>query len=469
MRKIAVISVTIVLAVLVMAVVSCSAATTTSTTVTPGVAVKLVFVTQPGGSTPESVFTRLPVLKAVDANGNTVTSYKVPVILTITPGAGASGARLFGATTVSPVNGAAVFTDLSINLVGSGYTLTATSGSLASAISGPFDITPSQAAKLTFSQQPAGVTAGFAFTKQPVIAVEDANGNTVSDSTASVTLTITSGTGANGAILSGTTTVNAVDGVAAFDGLSINLAGSGYTLTATSSGLASATSDAFDVIPNEAVKLVFGSQVSDATAGSAFTPSPVVWIEDIHGHIVTGSMAAVTLIIEPGTGKGGVLSGTTTVSAVNGVALFKDVSIERNGTGYKLTAMATGLTSATSNSFDITAGKAVKLGFLFPLANAKAGSVLPLHPVVWTEDVYGNLAQESAPPVTIAITPGTGTKGAVLSGTMTVDAVNVTENGVAVFDDLSINLAGSGYTLTATSGDLTPAISNAFDVEASSP
>ena len=102
-------------------------------------------------------------------------------------------------------------------------------------------------AKLAFTTQPAGAAAGAPFTAQPVVTVLDGNGNTASSSSAAVTVAITQSTGTSGALLSGTTTVNAVNGVASFSGLGINLAGSGYTLTATSGDLFPVTSSAFSV------------------------------------------------------------------------------------------------------------------------------------------------------------------------------------------------------------------------------
>jgi len=60
-------------------------------------------------------------------------------------------------------------------------------------------------------------------------------------------------------------------------------------------------------------------------------------------------------------------------------------------------------------------------------------------------------------PVSVAITPGTGTTGAVLSGNAPVNAVA----GVATFSSLSINTAGVNYQLRASIG--TPFVdSNAF-------
>jgi hypothetical protein len=110
-------------------------------------------------------------------------------------------------------------------------------------------VTARGAAKLAFTTQPGtSNTVATAFGTQPVVTVEDAGGNVVNTSNASVTLSITAGTGTNGASLSGTATVAAVNGVAVFNGLSINLAGTGYTLTATNAGLINAVSTSFDII-----------------------------------------------------------------------------------------------------------------------------------------------------------------------------------------------------------------------------
>ena len=59
----------------------------------------------------------------------------------------------------------------------------------------------------------------------------------------------------------------------------------------------------------------------------------------------------------------------------------------------------------------------------------------------------GNTVTGTAQNVTLAIQNNAG-PGGVLSGTPTV-AVNTT-TGVATFSGLSINKAGTGYTLTAT-------------------
>ena len=53
--------------------------------------------------------------------------------------------------------------------------------------------------------------------------------------------------------------------------------------------------------------------------------------------------------------SGGMLNGTLTVTVVNGVATFSDLSIDQIGDGYTLHATATGLTAGDSAAFSITA------------------------------------------------------------------------------------------------------------------
>jgi hypothetical protein len=100
-----------------------------------------------------------------------------------------------------------------------------------------------------FTTQPSASTAaGVAFSTQPVVTIQDAQGNTITDSIAEVVLTLTTGSGS----LAGTATMNAVAGVADFSGkgLSIDLVGSDKVLTASVTNLTPATTVEF-VIKSE--------------------------------------------------------------------------------------------------------------------------------------------------------------------------------------------------------------------------
>ena len=87
------------------------------------------------------------------------------------------------------------------------------------------------------TQPPASVTANAPFGL--TVTAEDGSGNIATTYTGPVTLVLSGGT--SGAVLGGTVTGTAANGVAAFTGLTINTAGTGYTLTASSGTLTSAT------------------------------------------------------------------------------------------------------------------------------------------------------------------------------------------------------------------------------------
>jgi hypothetical protein len=117
--------------------------------------------------------------------------------------------------------------------------------------SGTYGTSPSGsgATKLGFVTQPSNVAAGAVMAPAVRVAIQNTNGVTVASSMATVTIGITPGTGTTGATLSGTVTRPAVSGIATFNDLTITPSGTGYSLTATSSGLTSATSTLFAVTP----------------------------------------------------------------------------------------------------------------------------------------------------------------------------------------------------------------------------
>jgi hypothetical protein len=212
---------------------------------------------------------------------------------------------------------------------------------------------------LVFILPPVTQTAGVPFVQPVLVAIEDLLGNTITTATNSVTLAL----GANlaGGTLSGTTTVAAVNGIATFADLSINIA-HGYTLTASATGLTGTTSSAFAVVNPH---LVFTIQPpGDVPILIAFAVQ--VRIADHYGSTITTATNSVRLAIETNPGYEtcsfiffcsttyGDLSGTTTVAAVNGVATFFPLLITVCGEGYTLRASATGVTGRTSDPFDVT-------------------------------------------------------------------------------------------------------------------
>jgi alpha-tubulin suppressor-like RCC1 family protein len=104
--------------------------------------------------------------------------------------------------------------------------------------------------------------------------------------------------------------------------------------------------------PNTPVKLAFTVQPSNAPVDSSIVPAILVTLEDESGNAVTSTSVFVTLAI--GTNPGGaILSGSTSVNTISGVATFPYLSLNRAGTGYTLTASATNMAGATSQPFNV--------------------------------------------------------------------------------------------------------------------
>src|SRR5439155_1429186 len=172
-------------------------------------------------------------------------------------------ATLSGTTSLTAVSGVATFSSLSIDKVGTGYTLTAVDPGegLSGATSTAFNITPGPVTQLVFTVQPSTAVAARTISPAVQVAARDAQGNLVSAFAGSVTVAL--GTNPSGGTLAGTTTVPAVSGVASFASLSLNKVGSGYTLTAAAPfqpALTGATSTPFDISPGQAAQLLFTVQ-----------------------------------------------------------------------------------------------------------------------------------------------------------------------------------------------------------------
>ena len=433
--------------------------TSTSFDIGSGAATQLLVTVQPHSATAGGTITPAVQVTALDAGGNPATSFVGNVSVAITAGTGTAGASLGGTRTVAAVAGVAVFSTLSVNLAGTGYALTATSSGLTPALSSAFNITAAAADSLVFTAQPTATPAGQALTPAVQVAARDSLGNVVASFTGNVTVAIAPGTGTPGAHLTGTTTLAAVAGVATFSTLKIDSAGSGYRFTATAVGLSGTTSASFTITAGTATRLLFTVQPTTATSGKTISPSVKVTATDALGNTNSTFSGNVTVTIGHNP-SGGTLSGTATVADFGGVATFSTLSIAKAGTGYTLTAAATGLTGTTSTPFDITAGSATQLLVTVQPHNATAGVAISPAVQVSALDGAGNPATGFIGNVTFAITANTGTVGATLSGMRTVAATT----GVATFSTLAIDLAGTGYTLTASASGLTAAVSGSFNI-----
>src|SRR5205814_1675253 len=132
---------------------------------------------------------------------------------------------------------------------------TVTQGALPFALTIPITVTVKSTRLVVTSPPATSVAAGSGFGL--VVQAQDALGNLDTSFNGPVTIALTNPAGA---ALSGTTTVNAVNGVATCSGRFLNNLAPGYTLVATSSGLTAATTAAFNVVSASATQLVVTTQ-----------------------------------------------------------------------------------------------------------------------------------------------------------------------------------------------------------------
>ncbi len=133
------------------------------------------------------------------------------------------------------------------------------------------------------------------------------------------------------------------------------------------------------------------------------------------------------------------------------------------GTGNAVTDNVTFTPWCGNDTCTIHYGIGTKLVYTTQPVGGPATAPLVTQPALQAEDVSGNLGINFAGPV--ALTLGTNPSSAILGGTTTVNAVS----GVATFTNVSVSKAGTGDTLVASSGALTPATSNPFTVGAPIP
>jgi BACON domain-containing protein len=101
------------------------------------------------------------------------------------------------------------------------------------------------------------------------------------------------------------------------------------------------------------VALFFTVQPTTTRAGTVMVPAVEVTALDSVGQRAAGYHGLVTMTLEPNI-YGGKLGGTTTVAAVNGVATFADLTVNKAGVGYLLRATTSKPPLATlSAPFDI--------------------------------------------------------------------------------------------------------------------
>jgi hypothetical protein len=320
--------------------------------------------------------------------------------------------------------------------------------------------------------QPGSTTGGHVLPNPPKVQdVDQFDNPRVGDQ---VTLSIKAGTGTAGATLACTTNpvTTVALGMASFPGCTIDEAGTGYVLRATT-GAATVDFDPLDISVGPVVALAFIGYPAGTTP-ALLTPQPKVAFVDAGGNTVTTDTQTITLSIDKNASTF-TCTGGLALAAVAGVATFAGCTETVIDTGYHLTASASGVPDKGGVVFNVTSGiaSAVKICWgtavgcpQTPPSDVTGGTAMSTQPTVRVVDSNGNtVPSDNTTVVTLSISPGTPTSGPSGTLTCTGGLSKTVTAGVATFAGCAIDRAQTGYKLTATpSTTISTGQSQAFTV-----
>ncbi len=396
----------------------------------------LAFTTQPPASvTAGKTFGVVVSVENAAAQVDTFVNNDSPLVGSVTLGLGLNlgGSTLSGTLTAPVINGQAVFSGLSLNNVGTGYTLTANYSGLGTATSNTFNVGLAATRLQVTTEPPSTVADGQTFSVS--VSAEDSSGNVDTSYNGPITLAL----GNNpGKATFNTVTIGASNGVATFPNVSINAIGTDYTLVATTPGgnLTSSASGGFNVVAGAVSQLVITTEpASSATPGSPL--SMVIKAEDVNNTLVTAYSGSLTVSLTNNT-TGASLLGVVPVNFINGVATVSGLTISKPGIGYTLQA-SSGAFSMTSTPISITPAPTSQFVLsIQPTGDATAGQQFAL--TVMAEDAFNNVTTAYTGTIQLS-----STDFAVALPSYTFTAL---DNGVHTFF-IALDTAGT-QTLTAT-------------------
>jgi hypothetical protein len=353
-------------------------------------ATKLSTTTSAAGSLSSVAFTTQPVITIQDASSATVTSSTATVTASIS-----SGGTLIGTATATAVSGIATFSNLGITASSDTYTITYSSGSLTSTsqtishygdllaqcVANIDDATVTESTILTvtkFADRAALLTAVSGGTWYIQIASGSGSfgiahasnqdiycGNNQNNTSPNLDSTSTTWDYFWGG--AGNDTVNTMWKSFFFGGDgndSITTANESSFFYGQSGTDTNTTNSSSTVDLGAATKLWYTTAAAGAVSGVAFTTQPVIAVQgeitQNAGWGFTLSLAERSFTVRESTAtvtasisSGGTLIGTTTATAVNGVATFSNLGITAGSATYTITYSSGSLTT-TSHSITVS-------------------------------------------------------------------------------------------------------------------
>ena len=346
--------------------------------ITVGPPSQLDFTTTPAGAVTGDPFGTQPTVSVEDAGGNLVTTATSTVSLAI--GVNPSNGTLSGCSG-STTAGVATFSGCAINQTGTGYTLVATDGALASDTSNPFNVSPPQLTSFRVTPSTGTPTAGSAFSVT-VTALDQAGGTFAGLSGAQSVAFSGPANAPNSTAPTYPGSVTFTNGVGTasvtlFDAQTTTLTATQGSITGTSGNLTVSPAAAANFSPANP-----GTQ----SAGTAFNVT--ISAHDTYGNNATGYTGTKTLSFS-GPANSPNSTAPTYPSSVSFTAGVGTASITLKDAQTTTLTATQGTLTGTSPSFTVNPGSAASFTVPTP-GNQTAGTAFNV--TITAFDSYGNTA-----------------------------------------------------------------------------
>ncbi len=405
-------------------------------TLTPSAATQIGLTTGPSASTQSGVpMTVQPVVQLRDQSGNAVAQAGIVVSAAVVAGT----VTLTNATATTDAAGRAAFAGLTLTGTVGVFQLQFSAPGLGTVTGGTTQLTAGPAAQLALATQPAtGATNAVPLTRQPVVRLQDAQGNTVPTGGVVITATLVSGAAA----LSGASATTLGSGSATFVGLTITGPVGSYTLrfSTAAAGVAPIDAQAPTVLaPGAASQAVLVTQPgASAASGALLAPQPEVQLRDTSGNDVPQAGVSVTATV---VGGGASVAGAVVTTSAAGRAAFTALTLSGPTGQYTLRFTAGALPPVDAAApLALGAGAASRLTLTAqPSTTGASGAALAAQPVVQVRDAAGNAVAAAGVTVTASVVSGPAT---LVNATATTDAA-----GAASFSGLAVSALAGSHTL----------------------
>lgn len=408
----------------------------------------MTITTQPEESIEGYILEGPPTIRILDPLDAPLSGIQVTAILSDNDFAIGSTAQLN-----TDIDGFAVFENLTINDAAGGYTITfdvAIADGVVSKTSDEFDVVE-EFAVLSFEEQPTLTVSGETINGPPQVKIINKE---TSDPIPSINIYASLSKGSFKASSSLMVTTNA-SGIATFNNLIIDDDDTDYQLTFStqSSGIADIISNEFDVIPLTG-EITIPQQPQETVDGYVITGPPTIQILDTLTNPMENIEVTVTI------NKNSIASGTLVrLTNDQGIAVFDDLILSDPAIDYELSFTVNpsqGIPNQISNTFRVVAEVAI-IEITQEPSLTIAGELINGPPTVLLKDPGGSPISGGNITVSLSNNSFAGSS----TTTVTTDG-----SGIAVFDNLTIDVADIDYQLifSTSSSGVEDQISANFDV-----